>query len=245
MSDMSEQVGILQQLLGLHAIDQRILNTERELRQYGDELAADEERVFALEAAGEKLDTELQRARAESRATEHAADAKRDTLERIRSRVNQSQNEKQYSASSLEFDLVRQDLRKMEDRAIEKLQVVEELETRKRELEAELEEARATAAPRREEMSGRRSELEDELAIDKDRRENLAIRLDKEALSLYDRIRQGRSEVALAPLTEESVCGHCYTSVTIQQEMQIKSMTRLICCEGCGVILYPESFDGK
>jgi len=83
------------------------------------------------------------------------------------------------------------------------------------------------------------SELRDELAIKRDRRHNLAIRLDTAALSLYDRIRAGRSGVAVAPLTEESVCGHCFTSVTIQQEMLIKQMTTLICCEGCGVILCP------
>lgn len=240
MTDTSQKASILQQLLDLHVIDQRILKGERELKQYSDELAEMEDHLASLEATREKLGSELERANSEARATERAADAKRDTLDRIRSRVNQSQNEKQYSAASLEFDLVRQDLRSLDDRAIEKLQTVEELEGRLRELETELEEARGTAGPRREELLRARTDLEEQLAIERDRRENLAIRLDGGALGLYDRIRMGRSEVALAPLTEEGVCGNCFTAVTIQQELQIKGMSTLVCCEGCGVILYPE-----
>jgi len=116
---------------------------------------------------------------------------------------------------------------------------VEEIEGRQKETLAALEEARSGAGPRRQVIEERMQQLKDELVIKRDRRHNLAIRLDGAALALYDRIRSGRSEVAVAPLTEESVCGYCFTAVTIQQEMQIKSMTSLICCEGCGVILYP------
>lgn len=240
MTDTSQKASLLQQLLNLHAIDQRILSAERELKRGDSAIASADENAARLEAELEKLSAELERLRGEARANEKAADAKRDTLSKVRSRVNRSQNERQYSASSLEFDLVRQDLRALEDRTLEKLQAVEELEAKVAELTAQLEEARAAAEPVRADAGQRRAELEDQLAVDRDRRENLAIRLEGEALGLYERIRSGRQEVAVAPLTAERVCGNCYTAVTIQQEMQIKGLAELICCEGCGVILYPE-----
>ena len=239
---MSAQSGILQQLLDLHAVDQQILAIERELRQYTKEIAGMEDGVTGLQSGLERVESELERARAESRRSERTADERRDALDRIRSRVSRVQNERQYSAASLEFDLVRQDLRKLEDQVLERMQVVEELENRSQELTGQVEVARGDAGPRGEEIASRVKELEDEVAIQRDRRHNLSIRIDQAALALYDRIASGRSNVALAPLTEEAVCGNCFTSVTIHQEQQIKSMQRLICCEGCGVILYPGDF---
>jgi len=230
---------VLQQLLGLHDVDQEIRAAERELEQYKEELITMEEGVAGLESRLERIEAELEQARLEARRSERAADDKRAVFDRLRTRVNQVQNQRQYSAASLEYDLVRQDLRKLEDLVLDKMQVVEEVENRRKETLAALEEARSGAGPRRQAIEERLNELKDDLAIRRDRRHNLAIRLDPAALSLYDRIRSGRSEVAVAPLTEESDCGYCFTSVTIQQEMQIKQMATLVCCEGCGVILYP------
>jgi predicted nucleic acid-binding Zn-ribbon protein len=242
MTGSSNQLTVLQQLLDLHDVDQEIRALKRERQQLEAELGAMEDGVTGLESSLERLDTELEQARTEARRSERAADEKRDALDRIRGRVNQVQNEKQYSAASLEFDLVRQDLRKLEDLALGKLQAVEDIEGRRNETLGRLEEARSGAGPLRDDIGERLKQLEEELLIKRDRRHNFAIRLEPGALGLYDRIRAGRSEVAVAKLTEEAVCGYCFTSVTIQQEMQIREMKTLICCEGCGVILCPRDF---
>ena len=239
MTGPTKHMGFLQQLLDVHEIDQQVHTLERELRRCAEDLAAMDESVSGLESGLEQVDTELEHARGDLRRSERAVDEKRAALDKIRSRVNQVQNERQYSAASLEFDLVRQDIRKLEDQVLERMQVVEELENRRNDILAKLEAARAESAARSQEIANRMKELEDEVAIKRDSRHNLAIRLDQGALGLYNRIRAGRSHVALAPLTDEGVCGNCFTSVTIQQEMQIKGMSALICCEGCGVILYP------
>ncbi|MEE9133652.1 MAG: hypothetical protein V3U13_08830 [Gemmatimonadota bacterium] len=239
MTGPTKHMGILQQLLDVHEIDQQIHTLEQEFRRCAEEVTAMDESVSGLESGLEQVDTELEHARGDLRRSERAVDERRDALDRIRSRVNQVQNERQYSAASLEFDLVRQDIRKLEDQVLERMQVVEELENRRNDILAKLEAARAESGAGSEEIANRMKELEDEVAIKRDRRHNLAIRLEHGALGLYNRIRAGRSHVALAPLTDERVCGNCFTSVTIQQEMQIKSMSALICCEGCGVILYP------
>ncbi|UCC48193.1 MAG: hypothetical protein JSV41_12090 [Gemmatimonadota bacterium] len=239
MTGSSGQSGVLEQLLDLHEIDQQILSMEGELKRYETELTVAEEAVARLESALEAVGGELERARLEARGSERAVDDKRLRLDRLRTRVNQVRNERQYGAATLELDLARQDIRKLEDNALQKLQVVEDLEVRRAALLTELENARAQAGPLRDEAQARRQQLEEELAIKRDRRHNLAIRIEQRVLGLYDRIRAGRTGVALAPLTDESVCGNCYTAVTIQQELQIKGLSALVCCEGCGVILYP------
>lgn len=229
----------LQLLIKLHEYDHEIAALERELKQGQDDLTAAIDSVAGLKSRLDQLDAELVRARTDANIAEHTADAKRDQLDRLRSKVNQVKTEKQYGAASLEFDLAKQDLRRLEDRVLDKMQMVEDLEGRLKALREEFDAADAEVAPLGDKLEKRRAQMEEELAIKRDRRENLAIRLEASARSLYDRIRGGRSGVALAPLTEESVCGNCNTSVTVQQEMQIKGMATLVCCEGCGVILYP------
>lgn len=238
MAEASRE-SILLELLKLHATDQQIVDLEHEVRERRRELEVFEEGVTGLSSRLEQLDTNLERALLEARRAERALDERRDALDRTRSRVSQVQNQRQYSAASLEFDLIRQDVRKLEDMVLDKLQVVENLEGARKGLAEELESSRGEMGPRREAIAARLEELQDELTIKGDRRDNLAMRIDARALGLYDRIRGGRSRVAMAPLSEEAACGNCHTSVTIQQEMQIKSLSTLICCEGCGVILYP------
>jgi predicted nucleic acid-binding Zn-ribbon protein len=239
MTGSSQNESLLQQLLALHDIDQQIVDIEREVRDCKNQLEVVEDGVAGMDAELQRLETELEQARHNARAVERAVDEKRDALTRVRQRTDQVQNERQYSAATLEFDLVRQDLRKLEDRAIEKLQTVEELEKLCQEKLASLEGARTDAGPLGQELRQRVKQLEGELAVKHDRRNNAAIRIDERALGLYERVRGGRSQMAMAPLTDESVCGYCFTSVTSMQEMQIRGMSSLICCEGCGVILYP------
>lgn len=236
---VNQNEGLLQQLLELHEIDQKIVAMEREIRDCKEELATMEDGVAGMNAALERLDTELEKARLDSRTLERAVDEKRDALTRLRQRTDRVQNERQYSAASLEFDLVRQDLRKVEDRTLEKMQVVEELENLRKEKLAGLEGAQADAGPRGKELEARVKQLDGDLAVERDGRKNQAIRIDPRAMTLYDRISGGRDRVAMAPLTGEADCGNCFTSVTSMQEMQIKNMSSLITCEGCGVILYP------
>ncbi|MGD2216268.1 MAG: hypothetical protein PVJ64_05915 [Gemmatimonadales bacterium] len=238
MSDSSQEP-LLQQLLRLHAFDQEISFLQGELKRDEEGLLTAVENAANLKAELERIDAELLRWRTDARTAEHTVDAKRDQLDRLRSKVNQVKTEKQYSAASLEFDLLKQEIRKLEDQVLDKLQAVEDLEGRRKALQDEFEVAEAEVAPLGEEVERRRANIEQQLAIKRDRRENIAIRLDSGVLALYDHIRSGRQEVAVAPLTGEGVCGNCFTSVTIQQEMQIKGLAVIVCCEGCGVILYP------
>ena len=241
MVEMSDQEQILMQLLQLDAVDQQILETERGLRECREELSELSDGVLSLEDGLEQLLSRLQDLRLEARHGERAVEDKHVALIRVQGRVSNVQNERQYSAATLEADLLKSDLRTLENQVLDKLQLVEDTDGRRKEMESTLEEALEQAGPRRKEMAAQQKELEDALAIQNDRRENLALRMEKRALGLYDRIRAGKSEVALAPITDEGVCGYCHTFVTMQQRMEVEQLDRLISCEGCGVILYPSN----
>ena len=97
----------------------------------------------------------------------------------------------------------------------------------------------AAAQERLAVIGRRRMELEDEVAIQGDRRENRALRIDDSVRALYDRVRTGRTTSALAPVID-GVCGHCFTSIPKQRQAEIRGGQKLIVCETCGVILHAD-----
>jgi predicted nucleic acid-binding Zn-ribbon protein len=229
----------LQGLLELHAMDQEIDRLGRELRQTRDALSQVDDAVSSLEASLKELGSRAGLLRRETREGERGVDDRRDALSRLRTKLEAVKTERQYSAATLEEDMLRRDIRKREEQVLEKMQVLEDLERRRQELSEQLELVQGDAGPRRQLLEAQASRLEEELAIRRDRRDNLAIRLQGPSLRIYNRIRSGRSEVAMAPLTTEGVCGHCFTAVPAQQQMLVRTSAELVCCEGCGVILYP------
>jgi uncharacterized protein len=105
-------------------------------------------------------------------------------------------------------------------------------------LQRQADRVRAEIAARRDELIAGRTEAEAELALLRERRENQAVRVDPQSLRLYERVRGGRSRLALAPLTPEGACGNCFNVLPVQEQTEIRRGETLHRCEGCGVILY-------
>jgi hypothetical protein len=229
----------LEALRVLHDVDVELAKSERQLRQSRARLTSLEEAIRVLEDDLAQVTSELTERRREIREAQRAVEEKRAALERARVKMDAVQNQRQYSAATVELDLVRRDIRVLEDRALEAMQRAEDLEARGRELSGRLEVARVEQLPKRQEATAEIERIEAVLTARRELRAEAAARVEPRVLELYDRIRRSRSDVALAPLTGDGACGHCYTAVTIQQRLEVKTQSRIIRCEGCGVILYP------
>ena len=77
------------------------------------------------------------------------------------------------------------------------------------------------------------------MAIEKQKRENLAIRIDRQTLNLYERIIRSRTDRAVVPLRNGS-CSGCYAEIPLQKIADIRKCDRLLTCDICGRILYYE-----
>ncbi|MGH7545259.1 MAG: zinc ribbon domain-containing protein [Gemmatimonadota bacterium] len=238
---MSAIAETLEALRTLHEVDAEAAKHQRQHKAARARLATLDDTLHAIEDDLAQVTSELAERRAEVRATQRQVDEKGAALERARGKMDLVQNQKQYSAASVELDLVRRDIRVLEDRALEVLQKADELEARRRELSERLEATRLDLLPKREEAVAEVERIEAELAAQRDQRAQAAERVEARTLELYDRIRASRSDVAMAALTEDGACGHCFTAVTIQQRLEVNTLSRIIRCEGCGVILYPAS----
>lgn len=208
----------------------RVRALESERTELADELALFESRTDSLRARVEQSDAELRKA-------ERTVQAARETLKRLQERALEVHNMREHLAARAEVDAARQNLEIAENEMLEAMQEQESARSAMADLQGDIASRREEYGDRMSELDAERARLEEEIAVHMDKRSNRALRIDARARSLYDTVRGGRANLALAPVVD-GVCGHCYTSIPLQTQQVIRSGRTLVVCETCGVILH-------
>lgn len=232
---------IYQSLLKLQELDNEIILAEERVLGFAPELDLVDAPATALARETEAVRTRLTELQEAVRRLERGAAEKQDLLKRYEDRLEKVRTQREESAVYTEIDLVRGALDAEETETLELMDQALRAELKLDELERKLAEARAALGPRRLELETARAGATDELAVIKDRRQNQALRLDPDLIHLYDRIRSGKTRVAITGLTPDGACGSCFGVVPIQRQVEIQQGPGLLRCEECGVILHPGS----
>lgn len=229
----------LESLKALQKLDEEIGEAERRVQAFEPQLAEVEAPARALESEVEAARTRIREMRLDERRLERAADEKRQRLRHLEERLTLVRNLREEAAVRAELDLVRRAAETDEQEALELLDQIRRTELRVQELEAKLAAARAEVEPRRQALLQEHRAAQEHLALLRDRRANQAIRIGAAAREAYERVRASRASVAVASLTEDGACGHCFSVVPLQRQAEIRRGVALIHCEACGVILAP------
>ena len=227
----------LESLLELQEIDTLIGDRQRRvaaLRAESEQLVGE---LDSLEKETVVLKKRLEEADGDLRHTERTVQAGRATLKRLQARAQEVHNMREHAAARAEIDAARQNLEAAEDDMLDAMQDQESARAALLQLEGDIASRRDEYGERLAELDAERVKLEEEIAVDLDRRSNRALRLDERARSLYDTVRMGRTDSPLAPLVD-GVCGHCYTAIPLQTQQVIRAGRVLVVCETCGVILH-------
>jgi uncharacterized protein len=227
-------------LVALQELDDAIIQAQVRVDEFAPQLESLEAPVASVTREHEAAQTKLAELRAEIQRLERNAEQKRDRLRSYDERMSRVRNVREESAVRAEIDLVSRAL----DADVEDLRQLSEQATRTDlkldDLQRQIERIRTEIATQRDELITARTEAETELAQLRDRRENQSVRIDPQSRRLYERVRGGRSRLALAPLTAEGACGNCFNILPVQEQTEIRRGERLHRCEGCGVILYAQ-----
>ena len=227
-------------LKGLQDLDLALENTRARVTEFDPLLAEVEEPALALEQEVNTLRGRLQEMRIEERRLELSADERRARMKVLQERLKSVRNLREEAAVQAELDLLRQTLEGEEQEALTLLDQIRRMEERLEELQAAFEEARADVEPRRQALLEEQQAVLAEFARLKEEREAYAGRLPDSALHDYERIRGGGRSVAIAVLTPDGACGHCFSVVPLQVQNEIRDGRVLIPCEACGVLLSPD-----
>ena len=200
--------------------------------------------VLRLEQEAQALERRLKEIRLEENRIELTIEERRVRAAKLHERMEGVRNVREEAAVHAELEMVRRALESEEQEALSLLDQIKRLEERLEEQKEAYREALAEVEPRRnelvEEQRSTESKLEELLA----EREAFAAGIDPGERRIYDSIMAGARNVAVAELTQDGACGHCYNMVPLQVQNRICHTDEMIRCEGCGVILTPESSEG-
>lgn len=229
-----EQSGTLKELQDL---DLDLESLRARITEFEPLLAEVEEPALALEQEVTTLQGRLQEMRLEERRLERAADDRRARLKALKERQKSVRNLREEAAVQAEFDLLQRSLEGEEQEALTLLDQIRKLEERLEEAEEALQTARAEVDPRRTQLLEEERSAQEELRRLEEKRETYASRVPAKELRSYERIRGGGRSVAVATLTPDGACGHCFGMVPLQVQNEIRSGKALIPCQSCGVLL--------
>lgn len=160
----------------------------------------------------------------------------KEKIEKYKEQQFQIKTNKQYDALTREIDLAQvritafqKEMDIVEGKATVAKQDIEKLTPEVEELKKELQERQA-------ELDLVNKEHEDEELKLKHEREKLVVRIDKNDLRLYERVRKAMGGKAVVPV-RRNACGGCFKRVTPQAAVELRKNSKVMTCEHCGRML--------
>lgn len=229
-----ERSGMLKEL---QDIDVQLEQLKGQVARYGPLLADVEEPAQLLKQEVATLKGRLQEIQVEERRLEHSADDRRAKSKTLQERLKSVRNLREEAAVRAEMDLLRMALEGDEQEALTLLDQIRKMEDRLKDQQAALAEAQALVEPKRMQLLEEQKAALAEVADLKEKRKEFCARVPPADLQNYERIRGGGRSVAVASLTEDGACGHCFGMIPLQVQNEVRKGTATIACEACGVLL--------
>ncbi|MBN1673721.1 MAG: hypothetical protein JXR37_21925 [Kiritimatiellae bacterium] len=196
---------------------------ESELEKYKDGLGQAQEKLKANQASIKAVELEI--------------NTLREKVAKLRQQQLELKTNKEFQAMEGEVLGLGSQIKAAEDRAIELMEKVEEIETEIAERRVQLKTEEARIGGDLTVLDGRLQTILDEVARAKDSRETLAGEIDPAWLSRYDRIFRNKGDYAIVGI-EHRVCGGCHMKLPPHVIQDVKKADGIVTCDFCGRILY-------
>lgn len=227
----------------LQRLDEEIESARDRIDEVVEQIADVDEPALALESEVGTTRNRLQELKVEERRVELSAKEKAARIERLEERLKGVRNVREEAAVSAELEMVRRSLETEEQEAYSLIDQIRKISLQLEEQESALEQAKADIEPRRIELQEERVARETSLADLQTQRASFVASVPDGEIRMYEGIRKGGRRRAVAALTEDGACGHCFSVLPLQLQNEIRHGRDLIRCEACGVILAQPSPD--
>ena len=227
----------VQSLLAVQQDDLQAYAIEAQLAQLAPRLAA-------LEQERSRMAGALERARKGVEAEEVRQREARARVETHKSLAERSQRQYEGVTSPREataaLGQMEQTKRMVEESQRDADQVqgrINEMRHHVADLEGQLVAVEQRQAEARASLDAERGRLQAELDVAHGKREQLAAKVPRRLLAMYDKVRSKRRTEIVFPLRGAS-CSACDTAIPTQRRASMASSGSLEMCEGCGMLLY-------
>lgn len=234
----------LQDLWKIQQIDSKLDNVRALMGELPMEVADLEDEIVGLETRVGHIAEEIKEIETEISARKNSIKDFNKQIEKYDDQLNNIKNSREYDAITKEKEIAgleilsaekkMRELGKMlEAKAEIQTKSVEDLNSRKKDLDF-----------KKAELSEIEKENEEELTKLQKESEKALGNLDTRLARAYSRIRANmRNGVSVAPIIRGS-CGGCFSKIPPQRQSDIRAHFRIIDCEHCGRILVDQAVTG-
>ncbi len=231
---MLEQLELLLELQEIDADLADLLRQGELLPVRIDEFESERARVRAMQQEKERA---LEEAKKERQHREHELEDATVRINELKAKQIVIRTNEEYAALTHEIGFAKQDISDLEDSVLKLLEETEKLSEDAERAGAEAVETDRTIDESVSELRDRLDELNDALAVRKDERLRIAMRVDELLLRRYEGILRSKGDCALAQVVD-GTCSGCYKSLPPQTVIEVKRAARFTECDGCGRLLY-------
>lgn len=226
----------LRQLFALQLIDNNLDELEELKGDLPHAVRTLEEKLRELKEQLDGFQEEMKNAFSSRENADNEILSLKDRLTRYKTQQFEVKNNREYDALTREMDSAEKAIAKLE-KEMESLEIkatkarsgMEETKVKIEALEIDLVEKRGDLA----EVSKTTEAEELKFAHD---REKIVVRIAKEDLDTYERIRKAKNGRAVVPV-KRGACGGCHGKVPPQTLLELRQNRKLFVCEHCGRIL--------
>lgn len=225
----------LRLLYHLQKIDSNLDEVEESKGDLPEKIRTFEEEIGILtQKTNEKQEYIESQVAARNKADDDINDFQ-EKLKKYKEQQYQVRNNKEYDAITKEIDFAEESIKKLtkqfEDFENQMSAAKSELE----EMQGALEEKQKVLEEKQEELSEISKETEEEELKYRHERDKIIVRIDKQNLSRYEKIRSARGK-AVVPVRKHS-CGGCGNRIPPQHIIELRRNDQIYLCQHCGRIV--------
>lgn len=245
--DLTSMGATIEALHRLQEVESQIAEIQRGIDRKVRACTRQKQRIAEVEARIKAHEQQIKADQMEADRLNLDAKAAEAEITKYRNALNSSKNQKEYSTVLTQLNTFKADTSKVEEKVLTLLTQIDEKkkqldaireekskeESRLKELDAEVEDARARSKDRLDKLL--------------DKRKEAATAVPPKVLDMFNRVAKGNDGEAMAavirthPRRQEYACEGCNMSITIEQVNSILSRDEAVLCNFCGRILYTKT----
>lgn len=173
----------------------------------------------------------------ERRKLESGIGAIQDKISKYKGQIFDVKTNEQYKALQHEIGFGEDEIRKIEDKILERMETAEGLEAKVKRAEGQLAVERADVEKEKAEATARTRKDQEALAVLEKQRSDLRRQITPSALANYDSLCRSRRGIAVAEVRDVT-CIECNVRLRPQAFQEVKANDTVKHCESCSRILY-------
>lgn len=231
---MADLIDTLRQL---QELDSKLYTFRRQQEQKPLELEQSKQLVVEQEAKAKATEAHLKALQLQHKEKEIELATREATVKKLQLQLLQVKTNREYTALQHEIEQAKADISLIEEGTLQVLESIDEAVNEHRAQLVQVEQRRGHLREQEVRLAQELEVIEEEVAGLQRHRQEIAPLIQRDALSVYERILTSRDGLAMVPLVNES-CGGCHMVQPPQVVNETYLKAKLVTCDNCNRLLY-------